>query len=159
MTLLQRDAVFVAVISALQDNLAKTEAAAQFARETATAKENAAENKYDTLGLEAAYLAESQSARVAELKGDLSALEKLSRMKSTDRCAVGSLETLADASGNRRSILLSPCQGGLNVTVNGQLVQLVTLSAPVGKALLGAQCGDDVVLFGQEQVLELVALV
>ncbi len=42
--------------------------AAQTAHETATHEENVAENKYDTLGLEAAYLAAGQSRRVEEIR-------------------------------------------------------------------------------------------
>lgn len=41
---------------------------AQTAHETATHEENVAENKYDTLGLEAAYLAAGQSRRVEEIR-------------------------------------------------------------------------------------------
>ena len=51
--------------------------AASQAYETATHKENKAENKYDTLGLEAAYLAEGQSKRVLELEQSLASFQHL----------------------------------------------------------------------------------
>ena len=63
------DAIVGEITSALDNSLA----AAEEARATATNKENAAENKYDTLGLEAAYLAHGQSERVLQLEGDLAA--------------------------------------------------------------------------------------
>ena len=50
-------------------------AAADDARATATNKENVAENRYDTLGLEAAYLAHGQSERVMQLNATLEALQ------------------------------------------------------------------------------------
>ena len=45
------------VLERLAEDLLQAEQAAQTAHETATHEENIAENKYDTLGLEAAYLA------------------------------------------------------------------------------------------------------
>ena len=44
----------------LQQLLNNAKAAAKRAHETATSEENIAENKYDTLALEAAYLAQGQ---------------------------------------------------------------------------------------------------
>lgn len=48
------------VLERLADDLLQVEQAARVAHETATHEENIAENKYDTLGLEAAYLATGQ---------------------------------------------------------------------------------------------------
>lgn len=44
------------VLERLAEDLLRVEQAAQAAHEAATHEENIAENKYDTLGLEAAYL-------------------------------------------------------------------------------------------------------
>ena len=51
------------VLERLAEDLLQTEQAARAAHETATHAENIAENKYDTLGLEAAYLATGQARR------------------------------------------------------------------------------------------------
>ena len=45
------------VLERLAEDLLQAEQAVRAAHETATHQENIAENKYDTLGLEAAYLA------------------------------------------------------------------------------------------------------
>ena len=55
------------VIEHLTGDLSAAEQAARVAHETATHEENIAENKYDTLGLEAAYLAAGQARRVEEI--------------------------------------------------------------------------------------------
>ena len=49
------------VLERLAEDLLQTEQAVRVAHEAATHKENIAENKYDTLGLEAAYLATDQA--------------------------------------------------------------------------------------------------
>ncbi|WP_236860664.1 hypothetical protein [Candidatus Reidiella endopervernicosa] len=51
--------------------------AAMDAYNTATDDENVAENKYDTLGLEASYLAQGQAQRVAECEADLAVFRQL----------------------------------------------------------------------------------
>jgi hypothetical protein len=51
------------ILDKLRIDLDIAERAAQTAYETATHEENIAENKYDTLGLEASYLAAGQAKR------------------------------------------------------------------------------------------------
>jgi hypothetical protein len=51
------------VLERLAEDLLQAEQAARAAHDTATHEENIAENKYDTLGLEAAYLATGQARR------------------------------------------------------------------------------------------------
>ena len=65
---MNKTALLNQIISTLESARDKASAAAAEAKETATDKENIAENKHDTLGLEAAYLAHGQSNRVMELE-------------------------------------------------------------------------------------------
>lgn len=72
--------------------------AAMLAYNTATHTENVAENKYDTLGLEASYLAQGQAQRVAECKADLDAFKKLEAIEFSDQLpiTIGALIALRD---------------------------------------------------------------
>lgn len=56
------------VLERLAEDLLQVEQAARTAHETATHEENIAENKYDTLGLEAAYLATGQARRAEAIR-------------------------------------------------------------------------------------------
>ena len=56
------------ITATLARNLDIAQRAAQTAYETATHEENVAENKYDTLGLEASYLATGQARRTEEIR-------------------------------------------------------------------------------------------
>ena len=56
------------VLERLAQDLLQVEQAARVAHETATHEENIAENKYDTLGLEAAYLATGQARRAEAIR-------------------------------------------------------------------------------------------
>ncbi len=135
------DAIVGEITSALNNSLA----AAEEARATATNKENAAENKYDTLGLEAAYLAHGQSERVLQLEGDLAAYVSLrGRLKDHTIIGVGTLLQLENETGVSRFLFIGPSSGGLVVSVNGVTVTVITPDSPLGKALLGGGVDDDV---------------
>ena len=56
------------VLERLAGDLLQVEQAVRAAHETATHEENIAENKYDTLGLEAAYLATGQARRAEAIR-------------------------------------------------------------------------------------------
>src|SRR6476620_12615410 len=56
------------VLKRLADDLLQAEQAVRAAHEAATHEENIAENKYDTLGLEAAYLATGQVRRAEAIR-------------------------------------------------------------------------------------------
>ena len=65
---MNKHAVHQLILEKLSVDLDIAQRAAQTAYETATHEENIAENKYDTLGLEASYLAAGQAKRVEEIK-------------------------------------------------------------------------------------------
>ena len=60
---MNKHAVLQLILEKLSVDLDIAQRAAQTAYETATDEENIAENKYDTLGLEASYLAAGQANR------------------------------------------------------------------------------------------------
>jgi len=122
--------------------------AAMRAYDTATDDENEAENKYDTLGLEAAYLAQGQSKRVAECEADLSSFKKLNEIKtnSIKKITTGSLIYLVDESGKKYVLFLGPAAGGLKVKFEDINIAIVTPAAPLGSALLGRSVDEEFAL-------------
>jgi transcription elongation GreA/GreB family factor len=140
------EAIVGEITSALNNSLA----AAEEARATATNKENTAENKYDTLGLEAAYLAHGQSERVLQLEADVAAYVALKgRLKDHTLVGVGTLIQLEHETGESRFLFIGPASGGLVVSVIGITVTVITPGSPLGKALLGAGIDDDVSIDGE----------
>jgi len=112
-------------------------AAAQRAINTATDEESEAENKYDTFGLEASYLAHGQSKRVAECEADLAVFKKLkvNVQAPSGSVSIGSLVTIEDEKACQQLIFLSPVAGGLKVKYKDDLITIVTPSSPLGKAI------------------------
>jgi len=120
--------------------------AAQTAYETATHEENIAENKYDTLGLEASYLAAGQAKRVEEIRQSLSLCQNLALRPYDEQrgIEVGALLGLEDEKGREQWLFLAPDAAGLKVDLVGQLITVITPRSPLGKSLLGKFEGDEV---------------
>lgn len=134
------------IIDKLRIDLDIAERAAQTAYEAATHEENIAENKYDTLGLEASYLAAGQARRVEEIRQSLTLCQNLTLRPYDDQrgIEVGALLGLEDEKGREQWLFLAPDAAGLKVDLVGQLITVITPRSPLGKSLLGKFEGDEV---------------
>ena len=121
--------------------------AAQFSRAEATHESNKAENKYDTRGLEASYLARGQSKQAAELEAAIAEYEKLGVRKFADgdAIAVGALVELAHG-GENSYYFLGPRAGGTEVVHDRKEILVITPQSPLGEQLLGKKQGEQVPL-------------
>lgn len=143
---MNKQSVYQLILQQLREDLEVAVRAAQTAYETATHEENIAENKYDTLGLEASYLAAGQARRVEEIRQALSLWQNL-RLRSYDpqsAIQVGALLGLEDENGHEQWLFLGPDGAGLKVYVVGQLVTVITPRSPLGKSLMGKFEDDEV---------------
>lgn len=134
------------VLERLAEDLLQIERAAQAAHETATHEENIAENKYDTLGLEAAYLATGQ-ARRAELIRQAMANWRLFRPRPYDSSKgiqLGALVWLVDSAHRQQQLFLGPVGGSMKLISEAQPVHVISSDAPLGRAMLGKCEGDEV---------------
>ncbi len=120
--------------------------AARQAYEAATGKESVAENKYDTFGLEASYLAHGQSQRVLDCENDLKrflALEFKS-FQADDPIAMGALVGLVDETGKSLTCFISPCAGGQAFSYDAKSGMLITPNSPLGKSIMGSLLEDEI---------------
>ncbi|AXN31381.1 transcription elongation factor [Vibrio coralliilyticus] len=132
------------ILTAMQHSLEVANSATQRAIESATDEETVPEHKYDTLALEASYLAHGQAMRVQECERDLDVMAHLQLPQQSERITLGSLVSLIDLEDNRRWFFVAPCTGGLKVQHQQQEVMLVTFDSPLGFAMKGKSMGDEV---------------
>ena len=134
------------IISALQATYENAVEAAMRAYNTATNDENVAENKYDTLALEASYLAHGQAQRVAECEADIAAFKKLSILDNAGKSIVtlGCLVELIDNDDKHKYVFLGPSAGGLKLIFEQNEVIIVTPSSPLGGALMRRELDDEI---------------
>ncbi|PVZ39519.1 GreA/GreB family elongation factor [Pseudomonas sp. CC120222-01a] len=136
------------IVAALEADMEVLRRAAQTAYEAATAEENIAENKYDTLGLEASYLATGQARRTAEIRQALLTYQQLllREYEPARGVQVSNLVTLEDEDGGRRLLFLGPEAAGLKIGEGDELVTVITPRSPLGQQLVGKKIDDEVKL-------------
>ena len=135
------------IISRLEQDIDLYYRAARASHAEATHEQSKADNKYDTRGLEAAYLAGGQARQAAEMESAISELRKLALRKfgptaPIDLSAVVVVESAAETS----HYFIAPKAGGLEVTVGRQEIFLLTPQTPLGKQLIGRKAGDKIKL-------------
>jgi transcription elongation GreA/GreB family factor len=134
------------VLDRLAEALLQAEQAMRAAHETATHEENIAENKYDTLGLEAAYLATGQARRAEAIRQAIGNWRQF-RPRPYDAgkgIQLGALVCLADSDNKQHQLFLGPVGGSMTLISAAQLVQVISSDAPLGSAMLGKCEGDEV---------------
>ncbi|WP_434517907.1 GreA/GreB family elongation factor [Pseudomonas sp. NFX1] len=139
------------IVATLEHDVDVLSRAAQTAYEAATAEENIAENKYDTLGLEASYLATGQARRTAEIRQALQIYQQL-LLRDYDPLRgiqVSNLVTLEDEDGQQRRLFLGPEAAGLKIGAGDELVTVITPRSPLGQQLMGKRVDDEVSLGAQ----------
>ncbi len=140
---MNKRAVIQKIVAKLTSELEGYFRAAQAAHAEATHEQNKAENKYDTRGLEAAYLARGQSRQAKEVEAAIAAFEKLEarafqKGEAIDLGAVVELET----KGERTIYFIGPKAGGTEVVHDGREILVITPQSPLGEQLQGKKQGD-----------------
>ncbi len=136
------------VLDRLAEDLLQVEQSARAAHETATHEENIAENKYDTLGLEAAYLATGQARRAEAIRQAMVNWRQF-RPQAYDAgrgIQLGALVCLLDAAEQQQWLFLGPDGGSMKLLGANPPVQVLSSDAPLARALLGKCEGDEVLL-------------
>ncbi len=135
----------------LEEQLKLAIHAANEAKSLATHEESIAETQYDTVGLEASYLAHGQSMRVAEFQEAIQTYRNLPLFEFTEDTPirVTALITVTMANGELKCFFIGPTSGGLELVIDGQKVVLITPDAPLSKKLLGLYEGDTLDFPGQ----------
>src|SRR5258706_6675699 len=130
------------IIATLNENLTVLQRAARASHVEATHESSKAENKYDTRGLEAAYLAGGQARQAKEILDSIKlyqslALRDLGRDDPIDLTAVVKL----DADRFQAMYFIGSKSGGLEVEYDGQEIVILTPQSPLGQNLLEKKAG------------------
>ena len=121
--------------------------AANMARDEATNEESRADNKYDTRGQEAAYLAEGQAKIATELSESISIYRKLDLRPTPPPSPIdiGTVVRIKRPGGTINGFL-GPKSGGTEFSVDSVDYTVITPVSPLGRLLLGRKAGDVVYL-------------
>jgi transcription elongation GreA/GreB family factor len=145
--LVKKAEVIAAVIERLRADMELYQKAALAARLEATHEQSKAENKYDTRGLEASYLARGQSRQLAELEQAIVQFQKLGVADWPDGQGIdlGALVVL-DAGKEKNFYFVGPRAGGTDVELEGTEIMVITPESPLGAGLIGKKQGEKCVI-------------
>ena len=131
------------IIAHLAGELEHYAKAARAAHAEATHEQNKAENKYDTRGLEAAYLARGQSRQAAGVVEAREQFESLAvrGFGPDDPIDLSALVEL-EMKGERLFYFIGPRAGGTEVIHEKKEVLVITPQSPLGQQLVGRKQGD-----------------
>jgi len=149
---MNKELILNKIIALLTENLKILTEAARTAHAAATHEECLPDNKYDTTGLEASYVAQGQANRAQEIRHALETYKALVGKPFDEETPIRltALVCLEDKNGNCRKVFLGPEAGGLKLIDGDEEYIVVTPESPLGKALLGRVC-DDEVCVGQRE--------
>ena len=131
------------IVASLAEGLVVLEKAARASHAEATHESSKAESKYDTRGLEAAYLAGGQARQAKEIMDSIKLYESLAIRSFApadpiDLTALVELET----DGTRSTFFIGPKNGGLEVECQRKEVTVITPQSPLGQNLMGKKAGQ-----------------
>jgi transcription elongation GreA/GreB family factor len=136
------------IIEKLDQDLSVQFNAALTAHEASTHAENIPDNKYETLALEASYVAQGQANRAQVIKVALETYKQLELPVFHDDSPIRltALVTLADDDDATRTIFIGPLEGGMKVIdpLTGTEIMVITPAAPLGRDLIGRCVGERV---------------
>ena len=133
------------IITTLSADLVILTDAAKAAHAAATDEECLPDNKYDTTGLEASYIAQGQANRAQEIRHALARYRALALRHFDEETPIRltALVTLEESNGSRRRVFLGPDAGGLKLVDGDAECIVITPESPLGRSLLGKLCGDE----------------
>ena len=117
---------------------------ARAAYEGATHEESKAEDKYDTRGLEASYLAGAQAKRIEELEEAIARYRNLAprSFSTSDPVALTAL-VLLEVNGVESLYFIGPEAGGIKLIQGRETITVITAKAPLGRKLIGSLADDE----------------
>lgn len=131
------------IIASLSESLGVLEKAARASHAEATHESSKAESKYDTRGLEAAYLAGGQARQAREILDSIKIYQELNPRNFVpgdlvDMTALVELES----NGFSSTFFIGPRNGGLEFEFDGKEVTVITPQSPLGQNLVGKKAGQ-----------------
>lgn len=143
MRIVNKQIIVEKIIAALAAELERYARSARAAHAEATDEQSKAENKYDTRGLESAYLARGHSRQAAEVVQAIEQYESLAlrRFAPDDSIDIGAIVEVA-RQGECIVYFVGPRAGGVTIDGGGYKVLVITPRSPIGQQLIGHKQGE-----------------
>jgi hypothetical protein len=127
------------------------------ARHTMIESPGAMQSRYDTMGKEAAWLADGLAGRISDAEKDIHALRDLQVSGNGESIHICSLFTLANTkTGSKDTYFILPAGGGEEIDYDGYNILILTPQSPLSQSVLGKKKGDKAEFRNIEYIIEQV---
>jgi transcription elongation GreA/GreB family factor len=155
-----KKAVIALIIENVKQELHQAINAANEAHAAAVDDQSIAETQYDTLAIEASYLAEGQSRRVNDLQETLLKYQQLPLVDFDENKAIAlSAIVQLDADIEKNNwFFIGPSAGGFRCNLNQKNITVITPESPLGLVLVGEFTGEYIeVMLGSGKLRDYIA--
>ena len=134
------------ILAMLEQNLVVAKKERDVAQQEANSHIGAMESRYDTFKEEAQYLVSACNRQIEALNMDIANLSSFIinsslLIEKSSKISVGSFVKIIDDE-KVFCIFILPVGGGLETEIDGEKVKILTVKAPMIKAILGKTCGE-----------------
>ncbi|CCQ12127.1 hypothetical protein PALB_30280 [Pseudoalteromonas luteoviolacea B = ATCC 29581] len=140
---MNKAAIIEQIRFALENTILEAKEAAYQAREGAVHEQSIAETQYDSLAIEAGYLAHGHSQRADNTINSLRLFDEVASRKFT-KVEPGSLVQLLDSDDMAYWYCIVPNSGGQKIQYGGHIVWTISLDSPLGKKIGGLVVDEEI---------------
>ena len=148
--MIDKTALIDTILSKLQNELTIAVNAANNARLDAIDDQSVAETQYDTVGIEASYLAHGQSERAELISKQIITYKQwpIKDFQENDKIQIGAIIEVSNLQ-DTHYYFIGPAAGGMVITINEIKVTVITPNAPLAEALLDKYIDDEIGKIGK----------
>jgi hypothetical protein len=144
------DEILNIVISTINDEIERLKTSFEASKNLSIDAPNRMQSRYDTMGIEAAWLSDGLAKKIEERKKELNILKSIQDAEISDVIGIKSLIELKDDSNNKISkYFLLPVAGGIKINYMGNEIMTISKDSPIAKELFGKKEGDSIELNGR----------
>lgn len=156
---IDKSKVLELLLASLDEETARLRGEYEVARHTSIDAPGRMQSRYDTTGIEAAWVASGLAASLNEKVRALTVMTSFRLPEHCETVVLGAIVGLGTPPDKLRFIFfLLPAMGGTSVTLPSLQVpiRVVTPASPLGQRLLGNEVGDLIAVNGSEGELEIL---
>lgn len=133
------------LICLIQADIASQKTSFEFVRQTSIDAPGRMQSRYDTMGVEAAWVADGLSKSLNEKEMYIVHLQKLQFNESSKHVCGGSIVAISsDDFSSLEYYFILPVASGYKLQTNDFTIVTLTSLTPMGKALMGREVGEEI---------------
>jgi len=133
------------MVADLQREISDLQKSYEHAKDTKAVSPGRMQSRYDTMGVEAAWLADSLAKNIEEKRRSMAALQSLNLATPRNRVVLGSLVGIGPEQGEAEAYyFIVPSSGGNKYRLDGigDEILAVTVHAPIAQEMIGSSLGE-----------------